>query len=171
MIMNTDHVLKLAEIIREVDCIGFYGGNRLGAAALAEAILSHPASRWNPAVEPKPEELTDNPLGDLIDEWVQEAFRKKPYGCKHPTHTYVACKAFEQGRNHAARTALDQPKPEGLTDEEILNLSEEHCVSYTRLDGSVTYPYENDMNMKDDVLSFARALIAADRARWGCPAI
>ena len=41
----TLHVLKLAEIIREVD-----GGNRLGAAALAEAILSHPGSRWSPAI-------------------------------------------------------------------------------------------------------------------------
>ena len=71
----------------------------------------------------------------------------------------------------ATRLLLSQPEPEGLTDEEILNLSEEHCVSYTRLDGSVTYPYENDMNMKDDVLFFARALIAADRARWGRPAV
>ena len=69
------------------------------------------------------------------------------------------------------RQQLAQPEPQGLTDEEILNLSEEHCVSYTRLDGSVTYPYENDMNMKDDVLFFARALIAADRARCGRPAI
>ena len=49
MTMNTDHILKLAEIIREVD-----GGNRLGAAALAEAILSHPGSRWSPAVKPVP---------------------------------------------------------------------------------------------------------------------
>lgn len=31
------HILRLAEIIREVN-----GGNRLGAAALAEAILAHP---------------------------------------------------------------------------------------------------------------------------------
>jgi len=50
MTMNTDQILKLAEIIREVD-----GGNRLGAAALAEAILSHPGSRWSPTVEPEPE--------------------------------------------------------------------------------------------------------------------
>jgi hypothetical protein len=34
---GVDHILRLAEIIREVD-----GGNRLGAAALAEAILAHP---------------------------------------------------------------------------------------------------------------------------------
>ena len=34
---ETERVLRLAEIIREAD-----GGNRLGAAALAEAILAHP---------------------------------------------------------------------------------------------------------------------------------
>jgi hypothetical protein len=41
-------------------------------------------------------------LGDLINAWVQEAFKKKPYGCSHPTHAYVACKAFEYGKNHAS---------------------------------------------------------------------
>jgi hypothetical protein len=35
------HILRLADIIREVD-----GNHSLGAAALAEAILSHPDSRW-----------------------------------------------------------------------------------------------------------------------------
>ena len=43
------HVLRLAEIIREVD-----GGHDLGAAALAEAILSHAGSMWRPAIEPPP---------------------------------------------------------------------------------------------------------------------
>jgi len=38
------HILKLAAIIREVD-----GNHSLGAAALAEAILSHRHSRWIPA--------------------------------------------------------------------------------------------------------------------------
>ena len=37
------HILKLAAIIREVD-----GNHSLGAAALAEAILSHRHSRWVP---------------------------------------------------------------------------------------------------------------------------
>ena len=37
------HVLRLAEIIREVD-----GAHSLGASALAEAILAHPGSRWQP---------------------------------------------------------------------------------------------------------------------------
>jgi hypothetical protein len=40
----------LAAIIREVD--GTH--RRLGAAALAEAILSHPGSRWSPTIEPVP---------------------------------------------------------------------------------------------------------------------
>ena len=43
------HVFRLAEIIREVD-----GNHDKGAAALAEAILSHPGSRWRPAIEPEP---------------------------------------------------------------------------------------------------------------------
>jgi hypothetical protein len=43
------HILRLAEIIREVD-----GNHDKGAAALAEAILSHPGSRWSPAIEPVP---------------------------------------------------------------------------------------------------------------------
>ena len=64
-----------------------------------------------------------------------------------------------------ARAYLDQPEPEGLTDEEILNLSEEHGVSYTTLGGFVIHPYQEVVDIKDDVLSFARAVIAADRAR------
>jgi len=70
-----------------------------------------------------------------------------------------------------ARTLLSQPEPEGLTDEEILSLSQEHQVSFTMCDGGVIYPLQAGADMKDDVLSFARALIAADRARWGRPAV
>jgi len=43
------HILRLAEIIREVD-----GNHDTGAAALAEAILSHPGSRWSSTIEPVP---------------------------------------------------------------------------------------------------------------------
>jgi len=70
-----------------------------------------------------------------------------------------------------ARALLSQPEPEGPTDEEILNLSQEHQVPYAMCDGGVIYPLQAGADMKDDVLSFARALIAADRARWGRPAI
>jgi hypothetical protein len=47
------HILRLAEIIREVD-----GNHDKGAGALAEAILSHPGSRWCTRAElakPEPE--------------------------------------------------------------------------------------------------------------------
>ena len=46
---DVDDILMLAAIIREVD-----GAHRLGAAALAEAILSHPASRWGHQPAPPP---------------------------------------------------------------------------------------------------------------------
>ena len=68
-----------------------------------------------------------------------------------------------------ARAFLDQPEPEGLADEEILDLSEEHGVSYTTLRGFVIHPYQEVVDIKDYVLSFACALITADRARWGRP--
>jgi hypothetical protein len=38
------HILRLADVIREVD-----GSHSLGAAALAEAILSHPGCPLRPA--------------------------------------------------------------------------------------------------------------------------
>jgi hypothetical protein len=50
-----EHILKLAEIIREVD-----GSHNLGADALAEAILAHPGSRWQPAEE-SPDRLRSCP--------------------------------------------------------------------------------------------------------------
>ena len=49
------HVLRLAEIIREVD-----GNHDKGAAALAEAILSHSGSMWSPAIEPVP--VSERPI-------------------------------------------------------------------------------------------------------------
>jgi len=48
------HILRLAEIIREVD-----GNHDKGAAALAEAILSHSGSRWSPTIKPVPGELEE----------------------------------------------------------------------------------------------------------------
>jgi hypothetical protein len=56
-----------------------------------------------------------------------------------------------------------QPEPEVPTDEEILALSHEYEVSYTMCDGHVIYPKQEGCDMRDDVLSFARAVLA----RWG----
>ena len=63
MTTDIDHILKLAEIIREVD-----GNHSLGAAVLAEAILSHPGSRWSPAVEPVPDTKERELLNLLLDD-------------------------------------------------------------------------------------------------------
>jgi hypothetical protein len=63
------HILRLAEIIREVD-----GSHDKGAAALAEAILSHPGSRWSPTIEPEgvgDEELLC--IDDLRNAWNAQA--------------------------------------------------------------------------------------------------
>jgi hypothetical protein len=62
---NTEHVLALAEIIREVN-----GSQRLGAAALAEAILAHPASQWGPAL-PAP---TDAELQADFRAWFKDRY-------------------------------------------------------------------------------------------------
>jgi len=61
------------------------------------------------------------------------------------------------------RDALAQPEPQGPTDEEILALSQGHGVSYTMCDGGVIYGRREGYDMRDDVLSFARAVLA----RWG----
>jgi hypothetical protein len=56
---EVDDILRLAAIIRRVD-----GNHDKGAAALAEAILSHPDSRWQHA-QPEPQGPTD----EEIDDW------------------------------------------------------------------------------------------------------
>jgi hypothetical protein len=66
-----------------------------------------------------------------------------------------------------ARAALAQPEPQGVSDEEILALSQWHEVSYTLSDGRVLYPLQEGTDMKDAVLSFTRAVLQ----RWGRPAI
>jgi hypothetical protein len=53
---EVDDILRLAAIIRRVD-----GNHDKGAAALAEAILSHPDSRWQHA-QPEPQGPTDEEL-------------------------------------------------------------------------------------------------------------
>ena len=68
---------------------------------------------------------------------------------------------------YRARAALAQPEPQGPTDEEILALSESHNISYNCIDGRVEYPCREGYDMREDVLSYSRAVLA----RWGRPAI
>ena len=66
----------------------------------------------------------------------------------------------EQDLLDRARAALAQPEPKGLTNEELEKLADD----YMFMDGA-------DGTMHLEHIDFARAAIAADRARWGCPAI
>lgn len=59
-----------------------------------------------------------------------------------------------------ARTALAQSEPEGLTKEELEKLADDYML----MDGA-------DGTMHLEHIDFARAAIAADRARWGRHAI
>jgi hypothetical protein len=49
-------------------------------------------------------------------------------------------------------------QPVGPTDEKLLQLSQWHQVSYTMCDGCVIYPLQPGTDMRDAVLSFARAV-------------
>ena len=143
------HILRLAEIIREVD-----GSHDKGAAALAEAILSHPGSRWSPTIEP--EEL---PPGYIDaehtghDREMLEIFNR---ACRSEGGTADEIHL----RGLKAVRALAQPEPEGLTDEEILALAESHEISYNADYGRVEYPFVEGHDMRDELLSYSRALIA-----------
>ena len=144
--------------------------DRYRQIALDDRTSTHPLADEARAylAQPEPEGLTDEPLGDLIDKWVQEAFRKKPYGCKHPTHTYVACKAFEHGRSHAARTPLSQPEPEGPTDEELLAIAAASIDPYESCGIAIgEYEAENECAVEvygSELIDFARAAFARARA-------
>ena len=59
---EADDILRLAAIIRRAD-----GNHDKGAAALAEAILSHPDSRWQHA-QPEPQAPTVMQILALCDE-------------------------------------------------------------------------------------------------------
>lgn len=50
-----------------------------------------------------------------------------------------------------------------LTDEEILNLSDQECVTYKLFDGKRESPYIEGTDTTQDVLDFARALFEAAR--------
>jgi len=63
--------------------------------------------------------------------------------------------------------ALAQPEPQGPTDEEILRCAQKHSVAYTFVGGEVIYGIVEGYDIRDDVLKYARDLLA----RWGRPTI
>jgi hypothetical protein len=56
-------------------------------------------------------------------------------------------------------------QPVGPTDEELLELSQFHGITYCMRDGSFIHPMQEGEDISDDVVSFARAVLA----RWGQP--
>lgn len=106
--------------------------------------------------EPDPVGPMDEPLGDLIDVWVQEAFNKKPYGCSHPTHAHVACKAFEYGKNDATHPAISVSEllePEWVRQEDQTHKTTDHAQL---IDGEWWAPYSDLFSMQR-ILDNARA--------------
>jgi len=61
-----------------------------------------------------------------------------------------------------ARTALSQPEPEGPTDEELLAIA----IESELVASNGTNPFREDSDIEDEVMQFARAILA----RWGRPA-
>ena len=127
--------------------------------------------------QPEPEGLTDKEILEIYDQFdidgTEDMTKGMPldafWDSYQPQQLISSARTIlATDRARCNRPAVE-PVPEGPTDEEILDLSEEHGVSYTRPGGEVIYLYQDGTDMKDDVLSFARALIAADRARWGRP--
>ena len=69
------------------------------------------------------------------------------------------------------RTAVAQPEPEELPDDKFLALAKSHDVIYTKRDGTMASPFQEDTDIGSEVLSFARSAIADDRARSGRSAV
>jgi len=58
-----------------------------------------------------------------------------------------------------ARTLLSQPEPEGPTDEELLAIA----IESELVASNGTNPFREDSDIEDEVMQFARAVLA----RWG----
>jgi hypothetical protein len=102
----------LAEIIREVD-----GGNRLGAAALAEAILAHPGfsgchdgpvalPRTAAAPAPQPQERLST--GKLVSERIQELLDEVAQLGVEPNGIILGIRAEELLRKEVRKSLIFQ---------------------------------------------------------------
>ena len=106
---NTVHVFALAAIIHEVN-----GGQCLGAAALAEAILVHPDSQWRSAL-PVP---TDAELGADFVAWYQDTYGEPPLGI--PPSSDVIKLARHLLQRWSPQPAAPWPKPPREVPPEVL---------------------------------------------------
>jgi hypothetical protein len=155
--MTTDYRALCAELLQAWDDLPWeydWKGNPVGPLAeIDDTPFEHARAAL---AEPDPVGPMDEPLGDLIDVWVREAFNKKPYGCSHPTHAYVACKAFEYGKNHATHPAISVSEllePEWVRQEDQTHKTTDHAQL---IDGEWWAPYSDLFSMQR-ILDNARA--------------
>jgi hypothetical protein len=142
---EVDDILHLAAIICRVD-----GNHDKGAAALAEAILSHPDSRWQHA-QPEPE---------------TSRLRYCDVHGQQPENAWGCPECVREMRHQLA-----QPEPQGLTDEEPTDQEIEEWA-----DAAAEVPLEE---MDPEVHGWRRCFksdefsdtIRAALRRWGRPAI
>jgi hypothetical protein len=111
LLARVDHILRLAEIIREVD-----GNHDKGAAALAEAILSHPGSRWSPAIQPvtvaeRPWEREGWCDAEGICWWFHKATPDTNAGWIPATHEDIELVGIEFFSHSLPHHALPIPQP------------------------------------------------------------
>ena len=171
---EVDDILRLAAIIREVD-----GNNDKGAAALAEAILSHPDSRWQHA-QPEPQ-------GPPKNCWLDD----EPYLCPSPCvfddpsevidNCVEARYLSEKGKpKEACKYYRTTSQPEPPTDKEVAELVDalkndakcaeaEHCdlLAQPEPQGPTMADLMQLWRACNSPSVFARAVLA----RWGRPAI
>ena len=106
-----------------------------------------------PAALAAPEPPADGEVAELVNHLLKVAAEDESDGCTYDSaFTRRAAELLE-------RLAL-QPVPEGPSDEELLELAQFHCISYTLSNGAVVSPFIEDTDMRYEVLSFARALLA-----------
>jgi hypothetical protein len=101
------HILRLAEIIREVD-----GNHDKGAAALAEAILSHPDICLAGLAAPVPP--AEGEVGELVDQIHQIALAWEPDACLlgNMTAEQLARAADLLAQRHPAPVPVSERLPE-----------------------------------------------------------
>ncbi len=123
------------------------------------------------------------PPSELVLQWIGEFFGCTAGGELSDSERFLTTRAAQWGADQELEACCEwldcegwsgesrqlraarrpKPEPQRPTDEEILALSQEHGVSYTMLNGGVIYGGREGYDMRDDVLSFARDVLA----RWG----
>jgi hypothetical protein len=114
MSTNPGHINQLAAIIREVD-----GSHAKGAADLAEAILSHPGSMWQPPATLAQPELAGGLINDQQREAVQAAVAEALGDAYDCTRLWVAWQLGTMGPDDFVLVAEDDDRVAEIADAAI----------------------------------------------------